>query len=348
MFFILLTFAAALFIEGLGSLVSVIGISALFGANPIIIALAISLDVGKIVTVSFLYTHWKEMPKLMKGYALLAAAVTMIITSAGAAGYLSGEFQKAIQGSKEGELKVNVLKDQQAKYEERKKQIDDQIATLPPRTTVNQRLRLMNGFKAEQQRLDAQIQVIDKQLPELQITQIGTEAKAGPILAIAKAFKISVEEAVKWVIAAIIFVFDPLAIFLIIAGNYLWAKRIVRIESEYEDDVDGISIMVDDHPKSGLKPVGWQDHVVEDFAKPKEPSVREPDPIPDPSPPVVLEQAPPEEIIAEPEEVHVSTPDRVIRSSLADFDADTTTIVDASNVVGFRQARALVPPTKKP
>lgn len=225
MFFILLTFAAALLIEGLGSLVSVIGISALFGANPIIIVLAVALDIGKIVVVSLLYTYWKQLSKLMKSYALLAAAVTMTITSAGAAGYLSGEFQKAILGTKEGELAVSVLKEQQAKYQERKTQIDNQIANLPARTTVNQRLRLMNGFKAEQQELDRKIAEIDTKLPEMQIKQIGTEAKAGPIIAVAKAFNISVEEAVKWVILMIIFVFDPLAIFLIIAGNFLVAHR---------------------------------------------------------------------------------------------------------------------------
>ena len=224
MFFIILTFAAALFIECLGSLVSVIGISALFGANPIIIALAIALDLGKVVTVSLLYTYWKALSKLMKGYALLAAVVTMIITSAGAAGYLSGEFQKAIMGTKEGEVKVAVLKEQQLKYQTRKQQIDDQIAALPERTTVNQRLRLMNGFKAEQKVLDEKITQIDKDLPDLQVKQIGTEAKAGPIIAIAKSFNVSVEEAVKWVIALIISVFDPLAIFLIISGNFLWAK----------------------------------------------------------------------------------------------------------------------------
>lgn len=225
MFFIILTFFAALFIEGLGSLVSVIGISALFGANPIIIALAIALDVGKVVTVSLLYTHWKSLSKLMKTYALLAATVTMIITSAGAAGYLTGEFQKSIMATREGDLKVSVLKEQQAKYELRKKQIDDQIAALPARTTVNQRLRMVRAFQAEQKALDEKIAEIDQKLPELQVAQIGTEAKAGPIVSISKAFKIPMEEAVSWVIGMIIFVFDPLAIFLIIAGNFLWAQR---------------------------------------------------------------------------------------------------------------------------
>lgn len=238
MFFIILTFFAALFIEGLGSLVSVIGISALFGANPIIISLAVALDVGKIVVVSLLYTYWRELSKLMKAYALAAAAVTMIITSAGAAGYLTGEFQKSIMATREGDLKVAVMKEQQAKYELRKKQIDDQVAALPTKTTVNQRLRLMRGFQSEQKALDAKIAQIDKDLPALQVAQIGTEAKAGPIVSISKAFDIPMEEAVSWVIGMIIFVFDPLAIFLIIAGNFLWARRKAELKAAKEPVVE--------------------------------------------------------------------------------------------------------------
>lgn len=225
MIFIALTLLAALAIESLGTLVSVIGLSALFGSNPIIIALVVALDLGKLVSVSLLYTHWHDLPKLMKGYALVAAAVLMVITSTGAAGYLSSEFQRAIVGTQEGSLKVDVLKQQQAKYEERKKQIDDSVSKIPDKYTANQRIRVTNQFKAEQKDLQDKINQIDKDLPALQVTQIGAEAHAGPILYIAKAFSVPVEVAVKYVILLIIFVFDPLAIFLIIAGNFLIAKR---------------------------------------------------------------------------------------------------------------------------
>lgn len=225
MLFILLTFLAAFSIEILGTYVSVIGLSTLFGANPIIIALAIALDAGKLVVVSLLYSYWEKLGKIMRTYALTASVITMVITSAGAAGYLSGEFQKAIIGTQEIGLKVNVLKEQQAKFEERKKQIDAQIAAIPDRYTANQKIRLMNQFKQEQRDLQVKINDIDKQLPEMQVQQISVEAKAGPILYISKAFDIPVEMAVKWVILMIIFVFDPLAVFLIVAGNFLLDQR---------------------------------------------------------------------------------------------------------------------------
>jgi hypothetical protein len=228
MFFTLLTFFSAFVIEGLGTATSVIGLSAMFGSNPIIIALAVALDLGKVVTVSLLYKYWKKLSKTMRAYALIASFVTMTITSTGGAAYLSGEFQRAIQGTQEVSLKVKVLKDQQFKYEERKKQIDLQIASLPEKTSVTQRLRLMNGFKAEQQELQKKITALDTQLPDLQLNQIDAETKAGPVVYVAKAFDVPVEVAVKYVILLIMIVFDPLAVFLIVAGNFLYDQYKLR------------------------------------------------------------------------------------------------------------------------
>lgn len=255
--FAVITFFVAIAIEVIGTYISVIGLTTLFGANWVIMAVAVALDAGKIVVVSLLYKYWEYLNKLMKGYALSAAIITMIITSAGAASYLSGEFQKAIIGTQEGSLKVEVLKTEQAKLEERKKQIDAGIAAIPDRYSANQKIRLINQFKDEQKTVTARLQEIDKQLPETQIHQIGVEAKAGPILYIAKAFNISVEEAVKWVILMIIIVFDPLAVFLIIAGNFLLEQR--RLKKEIA--VDSSTPPTDDPapPTGPLPPPSDQD-----------------------------------------------------------------------------------------
>lgn len=224
MFFALLTFATALSIEGLATLISVIGLSTFFGANPIIVAVAIALDVGKIIVVSLLYKYWSELTRLMRAYAVLATCITMLITSAGSAGYLTSEFQKAIVGTQEITLRVDALREEQTRLLARKQQIDDQIANLPAnygRTRVN----VMREFQAEQGRITARLEELDREIPNLRVEQVTTEAKAGPIVAISKAFDIPVEEAAKYVIALIIFVFDPLAVFLIVAGNFLWERR---------------------------------------------------------------------------------------------------------------------------
>ncbi len=307
MFLTIFTFITAFSIEALGTLVSVIGLSALFGNNPIIIAFAVALDAGKIVVVTLLYKHWAVLPKLMRAYALIAAFITMIVTSAGAAGYLSGEFQKAITGAQESSLKVDVLKQQQAKYEERKRQIDTQIASLPEKTTVNQRIRMMSAFKAEQQDLQAKINQIDQELPKLQVDQISVNAKAGPIIAISKAFNIPVEQAVSYVILTLIFVFDPLAVFLIIAGNFLLErvrsqKSAAQVSPRLEEPVKMpepvMPKLVDDQPVSVAPPAFVEPEPVE-LTPIEEPAQEEPQ---------VLEERVEEPPVEEPAEEPVEEP----------------------------------------
>lgn len=242
MIFVLITFFAAFLIEGIGTYVSVVGLSALFSSNPIIIMLAIALDIGKIVTVSFLYKHWKKLNFVMKTYMLVAAAALMVITSTGAAGYLSAEFQKAIVSTKESDIRVAALKEEKVKLEARKKEIDSQIANLPA-NVVKGRTKLMKEFKDEIEQTNVRITQIVKELPEIEISKAKEDSHAGPILYIAKAFNITVEEAVKWVILLIIFVFDPLAIVLIIGGNFLIdqnkrEKEERRREKQLQDDLE--------------------------------------------------------------------------------------------------------------
>lgn len=224
MFFSILTFVTALSIEGLATLISVIGLSTFFGANPIIVALAISLDVGKIIVVSLLYKFWKEMSYLMRGYAVAATCITMLITSAGAAGYLTSEFQKAMVGPQEISLRVDALRQEQERLLARKQQIDNQIANLPA-NFGRTRISVMREFEAEQKRITERLAQLDKEIPALRVEQVTTEAKAGPIVAISEAFNVPVEQAAKWIIGLIVFVFDPLAVFLIVAGNFLWERR---------------------------------------------------------------------------------------------------------------------------
>jgi hypothetical protein len=225
MFFALLTFASAFLIEALGTWVSIIGLSSLFRADPIIITLAAALDIGKVVTVSFLYKEWRIAPRTLRVYMLLATAVLMLITSAGAFGYLSAAFQGAIQDTKQQEVLIAAAIQEKAKLEARKKEIDAQIANLPP-NIVRGRQRLIAAFKAEADRINARLVQLDAELPRMQVQQIALHNHTGPIVYVSQAFNVSVEQAAKYVILVIIFVFDPLAIALLVAGNFLWQRRV--------------------------------------------------------------------------------------------------------------------------
>lgn len=238
MLFATLVFISAFLIESIGSYISIVGLSALFSTNPVIITLALSLDIAKVITVSFLYKQWKNIPKTMKYYMTAAAAILMIITSSGAAGYLSAEFQKAIIPTKGSEIQVNAMTEEKTRLESRKVEIDKQISQLPPEN-VRGRQKLQKQFAGELDHINTRIIEIDQELPKLQMEQVDVNAHAGPILYIAQAFDTTVESAVKYVILLIIFVFDPLAVALIIAGNFL-------LDQKRKEEKDSINAKLDE------------------------------------------------------------------------------------------------------
>ena len=231
MLLIVIVFLAGLAIEALGTTISVIGVSSMFGGNLIIIAFILAIDIGKVVTISAAYNYWEKMGFALKSFSILAIVITMAISSSGAAGYFSGEFQKAMLGNQSMLIEIQALQEQKEKYEARKKQIDEQIANLP-NTYAAARVRMMNAFKDEQQSLTARINDIETRLPALQTEQLTVQSKAGPILSIAKALDISVETATNFVIGLLILVFNPFAVFLITLANFLIKQRRIGAEQK--------------------------------------------------------------------------------------------------------------------
>ena len=86
----LLTLLTALTISAVAAYYSIVGLIAIFSAAAIPIAvMGIVLEVGKLVTASWLYQNWKAVPRLLKGYLAFAVFVLMFITSMGIFGFLS-------------------------------------------------------------------------------------------------------------------------------------------------------------------------------------------------------------------------------------------------------------------
>jgi hypothetical protein len=238
MSFILLVFFTAFAMEAIGTYISVFGLSALFAGDPVILTMAVILDVAKVVSVSFIYQNWYHIKPVMKYYMLFAVMILMAITSAGAFGYLSGAFQKAVQPSLEISLKADSYKterdsltSERAQLISERSDMDKQVAQLPT-NNVRGRRQLIYSFKPEQNRIRERVNVITKRLDSLNSQVLNVESEnidkqvhVGPIMYIAKAFNISVEEASKWIILTINSVFDPLAIILIVAGNFLVVRR---------------------------------------------------------------------------------------------------------------------------
>ena len=86
----IITLLSALSIAGVAAWYSIIGLSALFGAAVIpIIIMASTLEVGKLVSASWLYRNWHVAPKTLRAYLAIAVVGLMLITSMGIFGFLS-------------------------------------------------------------------------------------------------------------------------------------------------------------------------------------------------------------------------------------------------------------------
>lgn len=215
----LLFFAAAM-IEILGMSISVIGVGQMFGMNLIIILMAIAFDIGKITTVSMLQRNWSTLNWMMKTYGFLAIAVTMAITSFGAAAYLSKSMQTGIYSVEASTNEVQRLQTEIATLELRKKQIDDKIAAIPMDAPTWYR-RQVTGLQTEQEQVTTQLSSLKTKLNDKIAVVDNSHSEASAIVTIAKSFNVTTDGVVKAIVCVIIFVFDPFAVYLIFAANHV-------------------------------------------------------------------------------------------------------------------------------
>lgn len=214
-------FIAGILIELLGMTISVIGVGQLVGMNLIIILLAIAFDIGKIATVSSLQRNWDTMGGVMKTYGIMAVLVTMLITSFGAASYLTTAMQGGVSVVEKIDAQVVALKEENARLIVRKKQIDDQIASIPIDATPRQRNQIIGNFQVEQEQVTNRIAEIANKLPQLEIQKIEEGGKASGIVSLSKNLGVPTETLIKYLVVMIIFVFDPFAIYLIMSANMM-------------------------------------------------------------------------------------------------------------------------------
>jgi hypothetical protein len=244
MLFVLLVFVVALFVAITAAWFSIIGLMAIFAGSAISIAvMAGGLEAAKLLTASWLYRNWDESPGALKYPLTAMTVILMIITSLGIFGFLSKAHIE--QGAPVGNNIAKIERLDQRIAREQKivddatsvvLQLDDAVKTLIEYDRIrgpNGSIAVRESQKEERATLSATIDEaqdnIDKLTDEkfaLQSEVRAFEVEVGPIKYVADiiygpdAGKTAIESAVQWLIIIIIFVFDPLAILLLIAANY--------------------------------------------------------------------------------------------------------------------------------
>ena len=240
MFLIILTFISAISISLIAAGYSIIGLATLFaGAATPIIAMGSALEVGKLVAASWLYNNWSEnIPKTLKAYLFTAIIVLVFITSMGIFGFLSKAHLDQVRPTGNNAVQIALIDKQINQQEliiERAEntlnRLDKALDVYIAKEYVSRGLKERKKQKEERDFLNTEIKNAMDEIAKLvnaksdiDIAQLKIEADVGPLKYVAELIygenaKDNFDSAVRIIILILIFVFDPLAVLLLIAAN---------------------------------------------------------------------------------------------------------------------------------
>ena len=253
---------SALFIAGCAAFFSVFGIGKLFsGAFIAVVIMASSLEIGKLVTASFLYRYWDKINLLQKVYMAAATIMLILITSAGIFGYLSNAYQGATVEF-EKQTTALIFKEEQVEQLEEDKQfllneLDQQVQSLPDNYITAKR-KLREDYNPQILSINSELLDLKKEVGELKTNLVETGVDVGPAVYLARTFNTDIDTVVKFFIFILIFVFDPLAVMLVVAYNQVLLENRPKEKTQHENWKDIYSqptLIEEEEPKKPKKPV---------------------------------------------------------------------------------------------
>ena len=264
----------ALSVSASAAFYSVSGLSKLFaGASFEVIIMAGSLEVAKLVIASLLYQYWDVINKGLRVYLTVAAFILVLITSMGIYGFLSSAYQDTyrqltIKNNQTAFLtqKKDFYNKDVIRYDQELERISNNISTLSNAKVSNIQVRdtsVSSGFRStisttelrlsqkrieveeeNRQKVQAKREVAADSLQKYQIEILTLEnntdvaGELGPLEYLSKLTNTSMDRIINYLLLVIIFVFDPLAISLVIAANFAFDQAYPKREEEIEEVED--------------------------------------------------------------------------------------------------------------
>ena len=259
---------SALSVSASAAFYSVSGLSKLFaGASFEVIIMAGSLEVAKLVIASLLYQYWDSINKWLRAYLSMATIILVLITSMGIYGFLSAAYQETYSKLLIQENQIEFIENKAQFYEDDIKRYDTELARISEninilssakasgiqvrdttsstgfrQTISTTELRMSQkrieveeenrrGVQAQRQVAADSLQTFRLEILDLQNTN-ETASELGPLQYLSGLTGTPMDKIINWLLLVIIFVFDPLAISLVIAANFAFAQAFPKKEDE--------------------------------------------------------------------------------------------------------------------
>ena len=244
---------SALAVSASAAFYSVSGIMKLFaGASLAVGIMAGSLEVAKLVIASLLYQYWTELNKVLKTYLTIAAFVLILITSAGIYGFLSSAYQETANRATIVDQQILALETKKKLYEgtrdgiyKEKQSLAGLKESLSKGTTTqftdrkgnlvvrsnNASIKQIESASSSDEKLSTKLDGVNDSIFSLEnkILEVKTNStvssELGPLKYLSGLTGQPMDKIINWFLLIIIFVFDPLAIALVIAANFAFARK---------------------------------------------------------------------------------------------------------------------------
>jgi len=271
----------ALGLSGTAAYYSVVGLSVVFvGVAIPVIIMGTFLEISKIAIATYLHDKWKETYGALKIYMTIALITLSVITSLGIYGLLSTGFQGNIAKLEIGEKQVKNVEVKKKRFEEIKleltkekitldgditklrdglstntttQSVDQKTGQLVTKANNANRKSFEGQLKEAQTRRDTiskkidafndSITKLDVQILDMQSQEI-SGSELGAIKYISELLNWNVKKTANLFILILIFVFDPLAITLVIATNQAFKgkrkdnnKKVIYKLDDLEKDI---------------------------------------------------------------------------------------------------------------
>ena len=301
--FPLLIAFSALSVSASAAFYSVSGLSKLFaGASLAVIIMATSLEISKLVIASLLYQYWDRMNKVLRTYLMIAAGVLILITSMGIYGFLSGAYQQTANQDNLVTQQVTALETKKLLYEQSRDnllqekqslselrgtlskgsttQYTDRKGNLVVRTNTAAIRNIESAAKSDE-KLSSKLDIVNDSIFALETkilevkTQGETTSELGPLKYLSELTGVEMNRIINWLLLVIIFVFDPLAIALVIAANFAFSQIQPKKEYPLEEQVEDMRKVVESYDDLQDEIKDW-DSTLMDGLEDEEPMVYEP------------------------------------------------------------------------
>lgn len=287
---------SALSVSASAAFYSVTGLSKLFaGASTQVMIMAGSLEIAKLVIASLLYQYWDTLNKTLRAYLSIATVMLMLITSMGIYGYLSAAYQETATKSLNADTQITLLENKKQNFTQQRdlysKEKDNLIQGITQlqsglvnnktsfvdkkgnliQSTSNANRKSfenqLNSSNKRQSEISTKLDIINDSIFKLD-TQIieaktnnNSSGELGPLKYLSNLTGASMDNIINWLLLVIIFVFDPLAIALVIAANFAFEHT----KDKFKINAKKIKNKSDPFLYDGLEFEPWDEFKNEEF-----------------------------------------------------------------------------------